>query len=567
MTSEAPTTPYISANTRRACSNCRKRKIKCDGGRPTCGQCLRRAHLGIEECEYADISGRTQSEILEENISRLESRIHELEDPSRASSVTLHQPYMGQGQSSASASSADAAQVPQEPPDDVRRSLLSSFLPQGDNFGFFLNATRFWEATLSSLPIGHPSRPTPALLSAVYLVAHYLATRQTQDQRHQQLLSQALQEAASTLTSTHPNRVMHGIQAEVLLSTYLFDNGRILEGKYHLSTAVSLAIGAGLHQIRSQQNRSPSLPPPVDPIEEGERINAFWTVYMLSNMWGVAVGSTSSTIFDTNPSSEIDTPWPLDMSEYERASIYAWPGSVQLSDFFPFTQRGLSGNIVGSSTIRNFLAQTSTDAPGHGSHYGSSPLALSVKASVLLDRAATIASSFRANMTEAERQEFLNSFSFHEGLIDSFISSSIPPLNGLDPASPLFRIALVIHTLSYTAIIQLHSVFAERDARSMSKSLAAAEASVSLLRQARHAPLVNPIMAVLWMNAGKVLLQEIGRLRSRRARSGTPSGGDREGELHHGLQRLSETMGVFAGSSVLMRDQLSNLQQAHQRLQ
>jgi hypothetical protein len=155
-------------------------------------------------------------------------------------------------------------------------------------------------------------------------------------------------------------------------------------------------------------------------------------------------------------------------------------------------------------------------------------------------------------MSEAERQEFIDTFRSHDGLVDSFITSSIPPLDGLDPSSSVFGIAMLAHTLAYTAAIQLHSVYAENDSRSMSKSFAAAEACVSLLRQARNAPLVNPIFAVLWMNAGKVMVQELGRLQNQ-GRSGSSSRADREARAQNGLQQLCDTMAVFAGRSSLMR--------------
>jgi hypothetical protein len=65
---------------------------KCDGQRPTCSQCLKSARPG-DACEYAD-AGRTRAQMLEENISRLEARIRELEEPLDENSVKLHSPYV-----------------------------------------------------------------------------------------------------------------------------------------------------------------------------------------------------------------------------------------------------------------------------------------------------------------------------------------------------------------------------------------------------------------------------------------------------------------------------------------
>lgn len=50
----------------------------------------------MDECEYTDV-GRSRTQILEENISHLEARIKELENPGDgpSSSVHLHDPYIG----------------------------------------------------------------------------------------------------------------------------------------------------------------------------------------------------------------------------------------------------------------------------------------------------------------------------------------------------------------------------------------------------------------------------------------------------------------------------------------
>lgn len=57
-----------------------------------CGPCVRSSR--IEDCEYTDAQGRSRTQLLEENIARLESRIRELENPEEnISTVTLHDPY------------------------------------------------------------------------------------------------------------------------------------------------------------------------------------------------------------------------------------------------------------------------------------------------------------------------------------------------------------------------------------------------------------------------------------------------------------------------------------------
>lgn len=72
---------------------------RCDGARPICGQCTRGNRS--EDCQYRDSQGRTKIEVLEENISRVEARIRELENPQEQDPpVLLSDPYSVDGSSS-----------------------------------------------------------------------------------------------------------------------------------------------------------------------------------------------------------------------------------------------------------------------------------------------------------------------------------------------------------------------------------------------------------------------------------------------------------------------------------
>ena len=115
MDQETATPTQSNLQRGRACVHCRRRKMvsfnlnsssspfcsqpfsqRCDGVRPICGQCDRANRP--DDCEYTDGQGSSRTQILEENISRLETRIHELENPAEATtSVILHQPYIQSG--------------------------------------------------------------------------------------------------------------------------------------------------------------------------------------------------------------------------------------------------------------------------------------------------------------------------------------------------------------------------------------------------------------------------------------------------------------------------------------
>jgi hypothetical protein len=202
---------------------------------------------------------------------------------------------------------------------------VDNILPYSSEFGFFLNVPRFRESALLALPYGHHSRPSPALLTTVYLWGIHLSRSPSLMDHENTVLSRALQQTANVLSGVHPHRVIHGYQAEILLSYYFFSNGRFLEGKYHVAAAISLAVSSGLHKIRSAEaiptvrNVVSPLQSPRDIIEEGERIRGCWTGVILDKCWAVALGSIPNLVYPTEiVGAQVDTPWPLETREYEQ---------------------------------------------------------------------------------------------------------------------------------------------------------------------------------------------------------------------------------------------------------
>lgn len=185
---------------------------------------------------------------------------------------------------------------------------LRSFLHHSSIIGFFLDQARFAD----SVTLPNVMKPSAALLSTAYLWGIHLSDSGEVLAYEEVFLARALQSTAQELSSSHPQRIIQCIQAEVLLAHYFFRKARMLEGRYHTCSAVSLVLSARLHKIRSVEGGGPSvLPPPTDDIEEGERIKAFWTVFILDNCWTTADGSPSNFLC-TSPDSRIDLPWPLD---------------------------------------------------------------------------------------------------------------------------------------------------------------------------------------------------------------------------------------------------------------
>lgn len=172
------------------------------------------------------------------------------------------------------------------------------------------------------------SKLSQALLDAVYLYGAHLSRIGTLMMHEPTLLARAARGVVDDLAGKqYP--LAQIIQTEVLLAHYFFCMGHLLEGKYHTSAAVALVLNARLHKTRSDtssaQDGDPLSDATQDGIEEGEKINAFWTVFALEKEW--AKVSVSANMFPLDGQGRaplridvIDTPWPLDTEDYDVVS-------------------------------------------------------------------------------------------------------------------------------------------------------------------------------------------------------------------------------------------------------
>ncbi|KAF7368350.1 Fungal-trans domain-containing protein [Mycena venus] len=535
------------------CSNCRRRKIKCDAERPRCGPCSRSKIF--EDCEYPE-DGPTKTQILEDQISIIEGRIQELETPKALKTTPLPNNPSGSGSRSLTLSSSFCRSLRSGPsgtpsegvPWVELESLIQNFLLHASQFGFFLNVHRFSQSILN----GNGPSPTPILLDVISLCAIHFSNSNwiTYEPTY---FARALSSAADALSGTHSqNTVLHSIQAAVLLSQYFAHNARFLEAKCRLGAAVSLALGSGLHRIRSLDSSSVrnstgrtgsgrQLSPPRDVIEEAEHINALWTVLTLDSCWTIADGSPSNI----PPDVRIDSPWPLDINSPDFHS------QIML---LPDTSFG---------TVTAFLAGLPDS--------GSSVSALHAKAAILFEQASRLAARYRSDTLTAPMprahaglnnyalNQFYISFNTVDTLIEAF-KLNIPPTR-LHPT----REILVIQSLAQAATIQLHNPFVGEGDASRLRVLDAAHAIVGCLElmPVNEFVFMNPIMGTLLMATCQVFIAELTRLRRHRHRAffGQASG---EHSIMNAIDMVLAVMSVFAPRCQIMDSQLRAVQQLYQ---
>lgn len=478
-----------------ACLNCRRRKLRCDGARPICGPCIRTNRQA--DCEYTDGPVRSPTQVLEDNIARLEARIYELENPETITpSVTLYDPRISSSDSGMTIDPINPAMGPPldyasgEPSLQHVQTLVGHFLPFSSQVGFFLHPRRFMESISVSHSETRIARLSPALVNSVYLWGARFSRNQLLLAQESVYLQRAVQSVSLALAEGPRHNIVYLIQAEVLLTSYFYASNRLLEGRYHCNAAVALVLSSHLNKLRSAQPPTPrspvvvanyQLPQPVDAIEEGERINAFWTVFIQDKQWGAAAGLQSH--FNGTPGAQVDTPWPLEIEDYERGG-------------FPLAWRS-------SNTVHNFLTGEGLDV------FGTALFALHAKAATLFERAARLMSQWTANPAYSER--FATELFTLDGAIDRFIAS-LPPVH-LHLDVDVARKLIITHTLARDATIKVQAAMKQVTGMPSDKDVVAAQAIAAMLDNTNIGGLyyVDPIVAIVWSDICRVLSAGAGR--------------------------------------------------------
>ncbi|KAJ7314345.1 hypothetical protein DFH08DRAFT_429778 [Mycena albidolilacea] len=198
---------------------------------------------------------------------------------------------------------------PLEEPHELTGTLLDFFLRHFARHPFFfLDSTQFQQTAL--LPDLFPR----SLLVAVALWATHVSANPLDESVYseEKLLARTVHHVAQDIAAggALPQRILHMMQTEILLSLYYLDYGCLLEANYHRAGATSLAFISGLHQLgASSQNvvvQGENIPIPLGAILRMEMINAFWSVLLINNYCVAASNIPSSMPYDA----PISTPWP-----------------------------------------------------------------------------------------------------------------------------------------------------------------------------------------------------------------------------------------------------------------
>ncbi|TDL17185.1 hypothetical protein BD410DRAFT_901603 [Rickenella mellea] len=477
----------------KACLYCRRRKTKCDGAKPTCRSCRMAGRL--QGCEYTD-RGPAMTQFLEDEVSKLETRINELENPghnlphgadfeaqSRRTSRLDVRSRPNDPHSSSPGSVASVLVQQMNP--GVSRMLVNLFVERGELSGFALDKSRFYEQ--SNLPASNPNAPHPALLSSIYVWAFHMLNSDSFSGLLPLYINEAKRALASTINNRDAKARIHAIQAQVILAAFFYTNGRVVEAHYHATGAVTMAFSAGLHRALTPAATSSSsssagfapgtfsLPPPRDAIEAAERARLFWAVYTLDACWSIAAGSSSNIRENGNPSTTIMMPWPVSVDEFR-------------SNF--------SALVNGGNIIQGFFSSRNSAQGGRVTSH----TALRAQASVLLKSA--------TRLGENDTQRGLNDFREMARFISSFISN-LPSINGqTELESVILMTNLVTRSLAHAAEIHLH---VGRLASNPGSLTACMNSSLAILEVMEHvvaeeSNIIDPTLVVSWTAAAKIFV-------------------------------------------------------------
>ncbi|KAF8973313.1 hypothetical protein BDZ97DRAFT_1912864 [Flammula alnicola] len=530
----------------KACLRCRKRKMRCDGQKPSCQQCARAKKA--DGCEYDDGKGKTRTQILRETIAKLEQRIRELEDPEYISpSITLIDPHFHSRSNSSSSSfgspessylSASHSPFPSgnasptfitdavvihtpsdsspasppgswtqhhgipspsptpfvpevyfddhqsrfQPPLELAQMLLDIFTPHSRQCGLEVHMGHLRE----SLNLPASQQRHPVLMNAIYLWACFISRPEPLSQHEEHYLQHALEALPEALRSG--DKVVDVIQASCLLSLYFLANGRLLEGSYHASSAASLAVQSelsGRPPLELQGWSADGMESDLKPALSDMREGE-----RILAFWQVY---------------NLDRCWSVvlrkpciipDKSDSRRSITSPWPQDIK--DY----ENGHIDTVSSLPTIRSFLS-------GSVSASSFSVPALRVKASALFAHADHLSASWNPNAkTPSRLSEDMQSL---EHTITLFLSTLIP-INQLDTVLPEERHSLIMaHTLAHSATIHLHRSFALDDAMSFEKSSQASRDCISVIKQIsdRDFAYLEPIIGPCWWSVADIIIRDL----------------------------------------------------------
>ncbi|KAL1607786.1 hypothetical protein SLS60_002722 [Paraconiothyrium brasiliense] len=306
---EARKDDAASKQKRIACVLCRKRKLRCDGTRPTCGTCKRLSH----DCTYDEVrkkSGpkRGYVKLLEARLQQVETLLKNQEsteqprEPSRPDSTTAYVASTAQQPlpNSNEFLGAPEAALRISPGPDVFSNSATS--PEGEfqweMIGLGLDEPLPPQDVQDELPrfmaamnLAPHMRPPVSLRYAMWTLAASVADKYDALQEHFYQRARKYAQADEMKGHGEGTITLAHCQAWALMSTYEFKQMYFPRAWLSSGRATRLAQMMQLHRLDGVGlDVKQCLPPPKDWTEREERRRTFWMTFNIDRYASIGTG-------------------------------------------------------------------------------------------------------------------------------------------------------------------------------------------------------------------------------------------------------------------------------------
>ncbi|CED83597.1 Zn(2)-C6 fungal-type DNA-binding domain [Phaffia rhodozyma] len=248
----------------------------------------------------------------------------------------------------------------EELPREIRDMVLRSFFDRRNSFGIVLDVERFWSKLESPV---EEDQPHPAFLFAMYLCGSQFSPDKAVRALDDMFFDMAKKNLDEGVANSD-KRVIDLIRAATALSASSYSKARFRTAWVFGGTAMRLSALANLQLINFPFNslsfkhpkpntRNPSrkrwrdahqsVRPPKDSIEFGEYIWAFWMAFSLDRCGSTATGFASAMSW-----SEIETPFPLPLSQYADLDAVNSQPKTAMYEVLDESRQILDGDLSGS---------------------------------------------------------------------------------------------------------------------------------------------------------------------------------------------------------------------------
>ncbi|KDQ07993.1 hypothetical protein BOTBODRAFT_59633 [Botryobasidium botryosum FD-172 SS1] len=475
-----------------ACENCRRKKVACDTGKPTCGNCKRSTTRLV--CFYPGSKKTKRLPLLVKKLRSLEAEVGALQAASDLASASEQESWFwGVWDFSSplflsvrlntvandSLEPRNRVSPPAEwqwitfvdPPPSLSNFLLSAAQTHAFDFSADFDVANMLSARNSR------DNSRLAVINALYLLGCYFSPGPL-NALEPLFLSRVRRYRARGLEDA--NRLVDFIKASALLAHYFLFRMRLLEGFDAASTAIRFAFGAGLHDLCPEKYRQAGMRHLLQPVDSelGEYIGVWWQVFALDR--GMALLCQEPISISDE---KIQTPWPQMGEEYER-------GNIRYED----------NTVLSLYDIRSSAACAR----------GNTPTALLNKSFALYERAARIGSG----MVDAE-------FKATDNAIQRFYSSIPQTYHAIDQPGAIDSAAIFARTFALGSILQLHGQLAQKgDRESHRRCFEAVDGITDIILELKRSQSddISRLLGTSWLLAREFLERELKRLEN-----GTPA--------------------------------------------